>query len=47
VAKMARTYKLTVLQKPYTKYTANDIKFAFVDLENGLTFLICSKKLIF
>lgn len=41
---MARTYKRTVRQKPYTKYTENQIKLALEDLKNGLTFRACTKK---
>jgi len=41
---MVRTYKRTVRQKPYVKYTPNQIKLALEDLKNGLTFRACSKK---
>lgn len=42
--KIARKYKRTVRQKPYIKYTENQIKLALEDLANGLSFRACSKK---
>lgn len=41
---MARKYKRTERQKPYAKYTENQIEIALIGINNGLSFRACSKK---
>lgn len=42
--KMVRKYKITVRQKPYARYSENQIQLALADLKNGLSFRAYSKK---